>query len=191
MLEFSPLLKVSPLFQDEEMRDTRSDTESEISDSEKEEENEEKGKGGGGEDEGEDIENLGDKTKELEEDRKFGVGEKSEGEKKDKAEIRVERHREETEDKADMVNGEIGDGGESAAMDWGEQSKNKTIDSGEKQDGEIGTELIECLKNATTLEVFEGRKDEVEDEDGEDEREAARRRRGEEKEEKTEKEAIQ
>ena len=103
------------------MRDTRSDTESEISDSEKEEKEEEGKGGGGGKDEGEDIEDLGDKKKELEEDRKFGVGEKSEGEKKDKAEIRVERHREETEDKADMVNGEIGDGGERAAVDWGEK----------------------------------------------------------------------
>ena len=73
------------------------------------------------------------------------------------------------------------------------KSKINTIESGEKKEGygTSGTDLIECLKNATTLEVFEGRKDEVEEENGEDEKEAARRRGGGEKEEKTEKEGRQ
>ena len=225
------------------MRDTRSDTESEITDSEKEEgggeEDDEKGGGGGRENKGgEAIEDLGDKKeledngklglevktdnsetgvekysgekeKELEEDRNSEVEAKSEGVRKlrDKVEIGVERCPEEREDEAEEEEEgkrEVGEGGERAAVGWGEKSK--IIDSGEELevDEEIGTDFIEDLENATTRKVVkgDGKKDmnevvedqvtdKVEEEEGEEERGAARRRRGEEKEEKTEKQATQ
>ena len=101
--------KVPSLFQDEEMRDTRSDTESEITDSEKEEK---------------DGEDLGDK-KEYEDHRE--LGEKSE-DLRDQSEIVRDLG-----EKAEKEGGEEGEAQEEEQQDEDEEAKGET-----EQDWHLG-----------------------------------------------------
>ena len=116
------------------MRDTRSDTESEISDSEKEE----------------DGEDLGDK-KELEDNGGLGVEEKSE-----------EGGREEAEKE---VNGEVGEGGTKSGIEV------EKTDEGVKAEDLKNATALEVVKSLAKKDMNEVLKDEIEDEEGEKEKE--------------------